>query len=74
MTLRWITRKNIILAEEKRKERYKAIEDKLSSFEKKVLGLYLKGLSYSDIAQEINKNVKSVNNALTRIRIKLYEK
>ena len=65
---------NIILAEEKRKERYKAIEDKLSSFEKKVLGLYLKGLSYSDIAQEINKNVKSVNNALTRIRIKLSEK
>ena len=65
---------NIILAEERRRERFRAIEDKLSPFEKKVLKLYLKGLSYSDIAQEINKNVKSVNNALTRIRIKLSEK
>ena len=62
---------NIILAEERRQERYKAIEDKLSAYEKKVLLLYLRGFSYQEIAQEINKNEKSVNNELTRIRLKL---
>lgn len=65
---------SIILAEEKREERYRAIESKLSPFEKKVLALYLRGLSYADISQELDKSIKSVNNALTRIRLKLSEK
>lgn len=65
---------NIILAEEKREERFKAIESKLSTFEKRVLSLYLRGLSYADISQELGKDTKSVNNALTRIRLKLSEK
>ena len=65
---------NIILAEEKRAERYRAIENKLSAYEKKVLLLYLRGLSYQEIASELGKNEKSINNALTRIRLKLSER
>ncbi|MCR5148082.1 MAG: sigma-70 family RNA polymerase sigma factor [Eubacterium sp.] len=62
---------NIVIAEEKRNEIYKEIEKKLSPLEKKILNLYLKGLSYSEISLETGKNEKSVNNALTRIRSKL---
>lgn len=64
----------IVLAEEKRNEIYKDIEEKLSDMEKDILRLYLSGLSYSDISMETGKNEKAVNNALTRIRLKLKER
>ena len=35
----------------------------LSGFEASVLRLYLNGLSYSEIAAEVNKSPKSVDNA-----------
>lgn len=47
------------------------IERCLSAFEKQVLKLYLRGYSYDRIAGEVGKPVKSVDNALSRIRIKL---
>ena len=43
----------------------------LSSFEKKVLHLYIKGLNYIEIAQKLKKQPKSIDNALGRIKIKL---
>ena len=43
----------------------------LSGFEASVLRLYLNGLSYSEIAAEVNKSPKSVDNAVQRIRRKL---
>lgn len=43
----------------------------LSVFEQKVLSLYLKGYSYSDIATKLDVSNKSIDNALTRIRKKL---
>ena len=64
----------IVLAEEKKNEIYKDIEEKLSDMEKDILRLYLRGLSYSDISMETGKNEKAVNNALTRIRLKLKER
>ena len=45
----------------------------LSKFELEVLSLYLGGNSYSDIAKAIGKDVKSVDNALQRIK-KKFEK
>ena len=39
--------------------------------EESVLRLYLNGLSYSEIAAEVNKSPKSVDNAVQRIRRKL---
>ena len=49
----------------------KLIEENLSGFEKKVFMLYLDNLSYSEIAEALNISVKSVDNALYRIRRKL---
>ena len=45
--------------------------DTLSKLEKEVLRYYLEGLSYSDIALKTGKTVKSVDNAVQRIRRKL---
>ncbi len=50
-----------------------AINTRLSDFEKKVLELYLEGLSYADIAIKLDKTVKSIDNAVQRIRNKLSE-
>ena len=47
------------------------IERCLSTFEKQVLKLYLRGYGYEKIAGELDKPVKSVDNALSRIRTKL---
>lgn len=50
----------------------KGIIDKaLSNFEKKVFDYYLDGLSYSEISVTVNKPIKSVDNAIQRIRKKL---
>lgn len=49
------------------------MEEVLSSFECKVLSLYLTGKSYSAIASILNKDPKSIDNALQRIK-KKFEK
>lgn len=43
----------------------------LSSYENKVLDLYLEGYSYSSIAETLGKQPKSIDNALQRIKSKL---
>lgn len=43
----------------------------LSPMEKRVLVLYMEGKSYSDIAAALDQHVKSVDNALQRIKRKL---
>lgn len=43
----------------------------LSSYEKTVLEKYLQGKSYSDIASELDKTEKSIDNALQRIKKKI---
>ena len=57
-----------------KKEYYKTIEttiDKtLSIFEKQVLNRYMQGESYIDIANKLDAPVKSVDNAIQRIRKK----
>jgi len=45
----------------------------LSSLEAKVLGEYLKGLSYQEVARSIGKHIKSVDNALQRIKRKIQQ-
>ena len=49
------------------------IEEKLSPLEKQVLGLYLKGLSYQQIGQLLQKPPKSIDNAIQRVKKKLEE-
>lgn len=57
------------------REEYGNIEKKmgeiLSSLERKVLMLYLEGKSYQEIAMELQRHVKSIDNALQRVKRKL---
>ena len=47
------------------------IEKELSPFEKQVLDLHLTGMGYVEIAHVLNRDEKSTDNALQRIRMKL---
>ncbi len=47
------------------------IKTRLSEYERKVLAMYVCGVSYADIATQTGKPVKSVDNAVQRIRRKL---
>lgn len=57
------------------REEYEHIESKmselLSDLERKVLALYLDGRSYQEISEELNRHVKSIDNALQRVKRKL---
>jgi RNA polymerase sporulation-specific sigma factor len=47
------------------------LSELLSDFERKVLMLYLDGRSYQEIAVDLERHVKSVDNALQRVKRKL---
>lgn len=47
------------------------LKDDLSRFERQVLQLYLQGLSYQQIAEQLDKEPKAIDNALQRIRAKI---
>lgn len=57
------------------KEKFADMEEKmaelLSDLEKKVLTLYLDGRSYQEISVELERHVKSIDNALQRVKRKL---
>ncbi|AUS95234.1 RNA polymerase factor sigma-70 [Clostridium thermosuccinogenes] len=57
------------------REEFAGIEDKmgeiLSDLEWEVLSLYLQGKSYQEIAEELDRHVKSIDNALQRVKRKL---
>lgn len=56
-------------------ERFGDMEHKmselLSGLERQVLNLYLDGRSYQEISEELNRHVKSIDNALQRVKRKL---
>ncbi len=62
---------NQILGEERYRELQNKIKTLLSDFEQTVTELYLKGYTYVDIANKLDKTPKSIDNALTRIKNKL---
>ena len=49
----------------------KICENKLSEFEKEVLKHYLSGEKQSEIAKNLNKDVKAIDNSIQRIKSKL---
>lgn len=57
------------------RERFGDMETKmselLSELEREVLALYLDGQSYQEISVELNRHVKSIDNALQRVKRKL---
>lgn len=60
-----------LIHREEHVERLQRLKTKLSALEKKVLSLYLKGYSYEEIAEQVDRSVKSVDNAVQRIRHKV---
>ncbi len=61
----------IILEKEKTKEQIKKCNNTLSDFEKEVLYRRLDGEMQSEIAKSLNRDVKSIDNTIQRIKGKL---
>ena len=60
-----------MISQENMKEIKKQIQKNLSALELKILSQYLAGKNYSEIAEKLEINKKSVDNALSRIKSKL---
>ena len=60
-----------IIGQEEMERIEEMIEKELSPLEKQVLELYLTGMGYVEIAHVLNRDEKSTDNALQRIRTKL---
>ena len=59
---------DLMIQREEFSEFFAALTNSLSDFETQILGLYLEGLPYRQIAAKIHKSPKSVDNAVQRIR------
>ncbi len=62
---------NMLIEQESAQGMQNKINSVLSDFESEVLGYYLSGISYKDIAKQIGKSCKAVDNALCRIKKKI---
>ena len=60
-----------VIGKDDRKHIEQQLLSKLSDFERNVLTLYLNGLRYGEIAEKLSISVKSVDNAVQRIRRKI---
>jgi RNA polymerase sporulation-specific sigma factor len=61
----------LIINQEKVDDIELKIAELLSDLEKRVLTLYMDGQSYIEISEELNTHVKSIDNALQRVKRKL---
>ena len=57
----------LLIAREQIEDRNARIKKELSKLEQQVLKLYMQGLSYEEIAEQLGKTEKSIDNALQRI-------
>ena len=65
---------DIVIANDDHDRLIDFISATLTSYEQSVLSLYLDGLSYSEISDKLKRDVKSIDNAVQRIRRKLRDK
>ena len=61
---------SLLIHQEEQRESHERLRELLSLFEAQVLSLYLDGLSYEEIAKYLHKPVKSIDNAIQRVRRK----
>ncbi len=61
----------LVISQEEFVDIEKKMEEILSDLEWKVLMSYLDGKSYQEIAEDLNRHVKSIDNALQRVKRKL---
>ena len=71
VTNQTISPEQVLIERERKQEFFAILEEKLSPMERKVLYLYLEGSSYTQIAQDLGKTPKSIDNTLQRIRGKI---
>ena len=63
----------VLLARENEEIIRRTISELLSPLENEVMSLFLEGLDYREIAIKLGKSPKSIDNALQRIKNKLYK-
>ena len=61
----------LYISREEETERLARLGQQLSPLERKVLNLFLLGLSYQEISEQVGRPIKSVDNAIQRIRRKV---
>ena len=62
---------DMFISREERRERLGTLKGQLSSLEAEILELYLRGYSYLEIAERVDRSPKAVDNAVQRIRRKV---
>ena len=61
----------LYISREEEAERLTWLHQKLSPLERKIMALFLHGLSYREISEQVGRPIKSVDNAIQRIRRKV---
>lgn len=61
----------LYISREEEAERLTRLDQRLSPLERKILDLFLHGLSYQEISEQVGRPAKSVDNAIQRIRRKV---
>lgn len=69
--MEWQNPEHLMIQQENARAMGRRIEARLSKMEKQVVGYYLQGLNYREIAKLMDKKPKAIDNALQRIRGKL---
>ena len=62
---------DMYISREERRERLGTLKGQLSGLEAKILTLFLRGYSYAEIAVQVDRSPKAVDNAVQRIRRKV---
>lgn len=62
---------DIVIGREEAGNMERRLFSRLSDMEKQVLSLFLKGMTYQEIAAQMRKTPKAIDNALQRIKMKL---
>ena len=66
-----VSLEEMYISREEEAERLTKLNQKLSPLERKILELFLHGLSYQEISEQVGRTTKSVDNAIQRIRRKV---
>ncbi|MDQ0246657.1 RNA polymerase sporulation-specific sigma factor [Bacillus fengqiuensis] len=61
----------LVINKEKADDMTRKLAEMLSGLERRVLALYMEGQSYLEISEELNMQVKSIDNALQRVKRKM---
>ena len=66
-----VSPEELYISREEEMERFQRLNAALSPLERKIMSLFLRGLSYREIGEQVGRTVKSVDNAVQRIRRKV---